>query len=646
MPERLPAGSAVIAFAPRIDERADERAARWFWSLWSLLLGARLLLATQLPLFGDEAFYAWESRHPAWAYSDLPGFTAWSIAAGRWLLDTELGIRLLSLVLGALLPLQLLRIADAAGLSGMRWRVGLLGLLLPLLSINGLLALPEPALLMAAALCLHALLRLQTLGPRTGGMLMALPLAELLLGLALGAFTHYRFLAVLAAGGLALLCVPAARALLRDPRLWLVGLLGLCAWLPLLLFDAGGEQAGWRFQFVDRHPWALQPVALAVPLEQAVIATPLAWMLMLLALPRALRERTQAPGPALLAMAGGGLLLGLYLVGLFADRERVSFHWPLVGQLALLPLLAQRLQVATPVLRRWTWGLLGAGALVVWILCLLLALPAGRAVLAERVDLADNFTEVAPLQAAIDARLALLPTDTRLLADNFLLAARLVQQRGGDAGLGVMDHPRNAKHGRARQLELWGMDEASWQAGAERARLLVVEETALGLRARQPWQQALCARLPGLQWVEEVQLHGGTQRYLLFEQRAGSAEPCHFAPLAYLDAPTEGARPARQFSLSGWAIADGAGLSRVEVLLDGTVVAQARSDLDFPGVQAMWPGSNDPRHPQVGIAAEVIVPATMSGWLQLQLRLTDAEGRARTLPMARIHIERAEELWE
>jgi 4-amino-4-deoxy-L-arabinose transferase-like glycosyltransferase len=613
--------------------------ARLFWCGWALLLVGRLALAAALPLFGDEAFYAWESRHLAWAYSDLPGFTAWSIALGRALLDEELGIRLLSLALGALLPLQLLRIADAAGLGALRWHVGLLGLLLPLLSINGLLALPEPALLMAAALCLHALLRLQALGPGARSAQMALPLAELLVGLALGAFTHYRFLAVLAAGCLAVLCVPAARALLRDRRVWLAGLLGLCAWLPLLLFDAGGEQAGWRFQFVDRHPWAFQPVALAVPLEQALLATPLAWLLMLLALPTALRARAQAPGPALLAAAGGALLLGLFLVGLFADRERVSFHWPLVGQLALLPLLAQRLHTASATLRRLTWALLGAGAVLAWALCLLLSLSTGRAALAERVDLADNFSDIRPLQAAIEARLARLPRGTRLVADNVLLAARLVEQRGADDAFAVMDHPRNAKHGRARQLELWGMDETAWRDEVDPVRLLVVEETALGLRDRQPWQQRLCARLPGLQWVDEVQTHGGAQRYLLFEQRVGSGVPCRFAALAYLDAPVDGARLPRRFALSGWAIEDGAGLARVEVLLGGVVIAHARSDLDFPGVQAMWPDSNDPRHPRVGIAAEVSVPATLQGWLPLGLRLTGVDGRARSLPMGRVYIE-------
>ncbi|HMB57769.1 MAG TPA: hypothetical protein VKM35_11240, partial [Arenimonas sp.] len=56
-----------------------------FVALWAVLLALKIILAARLPLFVDEAFYAWESRRLAWAYSDLPGLTAWLIALGRGL---------------------------------------------------------------------------------------------------------------------------------------------------------------------------------------------------------------------------------------------------------------------------------------------------------------------------------------------------------------------------------------------------------------------------------------------------------------------------------------------------------------------------------------------------------------------------------
>ena len=43
-----------------------------FLVLWALLQSAKIALAARLPLFVDEAFYAWEGRHLDWAYSDVP----------------------------------------------------------------------------------------------------------------------------------------------------------------------------------------------------------------------------------------------------------------------------------------------------------------------------------------------------------------------------------------------------------------------------------------------------------------------------------------------------------------------------------------------------------------------------------------------
>ena len=53
-----------------------------FLTAWSVLLVAKLLVAWQLPLFVDEAFYWQEGQHLAPAYSDLPGLTAWLTRLG------------------------------------------------------------------------------------------------------------------------------------------------------------------------------------------------------------------------------------------------------------------------------------------------------------------------------------------------------------------------------------------------------------------------------------------------------------------------------------------------------------------------------------------------------------------------------------
>jgi len=82
-----------------------------FLLLWAALLLAKLLLAWRLPMFVDEAFYAWESRRLAWAYSDLPGLSAWLAHAGLGLGGNHaLALRLPFLLLASALPWLLVRI--------------------------------------------------------------------------------------------------------------------------------------------------------------------------------------------------------------------------------------------------------------------------------------------------------------------------------------------------------------------------------------------------------------------------------------------------------------------------------------------------------------------------------------------------------
>ena len=62
--------------------RIEVRAWRWFIGVWVLLTLVKLAWPRSLPLFVDEAFYWQEGQHLAWAYSDLPGLTAWLTRLG------------------------------------------------------------------------------------------------------------------------------------------------------------------------------------------------------------------------------------------------------------------------------------------------------------------------------------------------------------------------------------------------------------------------------------------------------------------------------------------------------------------------------------------------------------------------------------
>ena len=63
-----------------------------------------------------------------------------------------------------------------------------------------------------------------------------------------------------------------------------------------------------------------------------------------------------------IALCGGLVVLGFFVLGFFADTERVSFHWPLPGLVALLPLLPTLLLRWPRWLRVLTWASAGAGS--------------------------------------------------------------------------------------------------------------------------------------------------------------------------------------------------------------------------------------------------------------------------------------------
>ena len=93
--------------------REESVAQRTFWALFVVVLLVKLLVAARLPLFVDEAFYWLEGQRLAAAYSDLPGLTAWMTRLGVMLGgDNPLALRLPFLVLAALVPLMVVRIAS------------------------------------------------------------------------------------------------------------------------------------------------------------------------------------------------------------------------------------------------------------------------------------------------------------------------------------------------------------------------------------------------------------------------------------------------------------------------------------------------------------------------------------------------------
>ncbi|QDH70524.1 ArnT family glycosyltransferase [Marilutibacter alkalisoli] len=604
------------------------RARSTFLALFAAVMLIKLLVALRLPLFVDEAFYWQEGQHLAPAYSDLPGLTAWLARLGVTLFgDSTLALRLPFLLLSAWVPWLVVRIT--AREFGVRegWIAGSLSLLLPLSGSLGLLALPDAAMAVATLLCVDA-------GARLLRKVDAATVLELAFGLAIGALSHYRFIAVIGVGFLALLLLPDGRRVLRDVRVWTAIAFGAMAWTPLVAWNFDNAEAGLRFQLVDRHPWAFHTDGILFLLVQALMVTPLLFAAMGLAGWRGLSAGK--PQSRYFALLGLLVVGGFFVLGFFADTERVSFHWPLPGYLALLPLLPLLIERWRAPWRVALWATSALGLVAVLGYYVTVSVPDVRARTAAEKWYPSNFAGWDTLADTVRAELDAMPDGTLLVADNFKVGAELGFALG-DPDIPVLDHPLNHRHGRAPQLRLWGLQTPGRQAWGDRPVLLVVGASEVRYRELLEHYHALCAMVGPLPPPRVLNVDHGRQRFLLFRLRGDEGGACVAPAMAWLDLDVsdEGVVEA-----SGWAFKEGVGLGKVELLVDGEPAGTLEYGLHDPGVAGYWRISNDPGHPAVGFRGRLDLEGVAPGRRWIGLRLHGRDGSVEDWPEQPLEVGR------
>jgi 4-amino-4-deoxy-L-arabinose transferase-like glycosyltransferase len=447
---------------------------------------------------------------------------------------------------------------------------------------------------------------------------------ELAVGLAIGALSHYRFLAVIAVGFIALLLIPEGRRALRDPRVWVAIAFGIAAWTPLLAWNMANAEAGLRFQLVDRHPWAFHADGIGFVLIQAVLVTPL--LFVALALAAWSRRRDDHLVARYFGLLGALLVLGFFALGFFADTERVSFHWPLPGYVALLPLLPALLLTWPRWLRVATVATAALGLVAMLGYYAAVATPALRAEVSATKWYPGNFAGWDELADAVRELRATMPADTRVVADNFKAGAELGFALD-DPNIPVLRHPLNRKHGRAPQLQLWGLRSDGRIDWGHAPVLLVVGTSEVEYKNLLERYHTLCAEAGPLPPPRVVNVDHGHQRFLLFAlDRERAAGACTTPAMAWFDEPVSDGRVEKTFDVSGWAFKDGVGLDRIEVLLDGAVIGSPDYGLDNAGPKRYWPFSSDPHHPHVGFHGRIDAGTVKPGRHWLGLRLHGSDG--------------------
>jgi 4-amino-4-deoxy-L-arabinose transferase-like glycosyltransferase len=234
-----------LSFTSMRTHELDTNARRAAWGVLAIAIAVRLVAAALVPLVPDETYY-WEwSRHLAAGYLDHPPAIALVIRLGTLMLgDTMLGVRIGSVVAGALASVVLVRIAGSLGGDRARLRAAAIIACMPLAQLGLALATPDATLLLCWALALAALVAVVR-GAEEGSATL---IAWAMLGLALGTALSTKYTAFLLIAGIAIALV-ANRGPHRSPRC------ALRTGAPLLALAAALAIFAPNLIWNSRHHW-------------------------------------------------------------------------------------------------------------------------------------------------------------------------------------------------------------------------------------------------------------------------------------------------------------------------------------------------------------------------------------------------------
>src|SRR3978361_2295701 len=239
------------------------------------LVVLRLVAAAWTPLTFDEAYYWMWSEHLAGGYYDHPPMVALVIRAGTAILgDTELGVRLVSILLALPMSFAVVRTATIL-FGGMRVAANATILLNVTLmaAVGTLIVTPDAPLLVASSFVLFFLAKVLETG--RGAWWLAV-------GAAVGAALLSKYTALFFGPAILiwLVSVPKLRRWLISPWPYLGGVVALAIFSPVILWNADHHWSSFIQQIGRARIEDFRPAFIGelIP-TQIAFATPLVFIL-------------------------------------------------------------------------------------------------------------------------------------------------------------------------------------------------------------------------------------------------------------------------------------------------------------------------------------------------------------------------------
>lgn len=457
----------------------------------TMLVGIKFLLAAQVGLYADEAFYFQCSLRPALAYADLPPLTALATKVGVTLWGHHpFGVRFVFVLAGLATPVVIFFVARSQVPLMQAWAAAGLALVLPAMGFLSILAIPDVLLGLETALFIFYFERATRKQARSDWICLGMVAG-------LGILTHYRFATSIFACLAYLFLTSKGRELLRRPGIWLSGLVALPGLLPALIYNVQHDGAPLRYFLLTRHDSQIKPsVWIEHLLEQILVISPLLWVFAIITLIHLIGKARRGDDRACLFSIFAALPLGLFLLASpLQTTGAQSFHWSMPGFLPLLIFMPETLQRFMKPVARWHWRAWVVGMTLASAMLFLLAawteLGTGALVIRGFREPFSGWREAAQ---ATQHQLQVLRNQNReirtVVADNYKLGAQLELYLGPDVDVFILDHSKNYEHGRQLQFDRWGMGESSLRNRVGEEVLVAVQwsETA---GSREAWQQHL-----------------------------------------------------------------------------------------------------------------------------------------------------------
>jgi 4-amino-4-deoxy-L-arabinose transferase-like glycosyltransferase len=423
----------------------------------SIAAAVRLLFATIIPAFPDEAYYWLWSRNLATGYFDHPPVVAFLIRLGGVLFSPlGLGASTLAIRLGPILAGWIAGIATAGmanRLGGVEAavRASIIMSVLPLAAAGLVLATPDAGVLAATAVSLYCLVRAFESEVGSRESLRWWMATGLVLGVAF--MSKYTSIFLPIGVVIAVLSRGELRVRLREPGPYIACLLAALVFLPVLLWNS---QHNWiSFVFQLRHGLsAPQGSALVAAWKhegdffggQAALASPILFIMMGLVVARSFR----ATAPSECFALGVVALISFGFFVYSGVRQRVEPNWPAPAYIPAIVLLST--VTMTPRSEKWLKGgivLAAAMSFFIYVQALIPILPLKPA--KDPIARAFGWGE---LSASVDSTANAVRAETNrrtwVGGDRY--------QEASELALHLPSHPTTFStnlSGRVNQFDLW-----------------------------------------------------------------------------------------------------------------------------------------------------------------------------------------------